>query len=206
VCCSAYVSTYIGNTANTGLLVGYGTSAEISGVVGVSVDSLGHMYLTDYSHQVVRFVNSSGKLYLSLFVSSMLIMVIFFVGYVSLVAGAPSFSGIADGTGTNARLNGPGAITVDTSLNVYFTEAGSNSVRKLVMSSSQGMFFSACLDAICLNTTHVAVTATVTTISTSMDVKPHGIAVHNNLIYLTASAVDIYQIYSLTTSGGCLVV
>jgi serine/threonine protein kinase/sugar lactone lactonase YvrE len=50
---------------------------------------------------------------------------------VSILAGQPGAPGSADGAASDARFKSPGGIAVDTSGNVYVTDTGNNTIRKI---------------------------------------------------------------------------
>jgi streptogramin lyase len=50
---------------------------------------------------------------------------------VSTIAGFAGSSGSVDGTGSNARFNGPHGVTVDNAGNLYVTDSGNHTIRKI---------------------------------------------------------------------------
>ena len=104
--------------AGGGALTGNGiaaTKARLNYPAGVAVDVLGNLFIADYGNNVVRKVTTNG--------------------IISTVAGG----GVLSGNGiaaTNASLNGPEGVTVDTYGDVFIATPGSNVVRKVT--STQG--------------------------------------------------------------------
>ncbi|MCC7326202.1 MAG: hypothetical protein IT521_05295 [Burkholderiales bacterium] len=52
-------------------------------------------------------------------------------GQDTVVAGAPGFSGSADGNGAAARFNNPGSLSVDGSGRIYVADTGNHLVRRI---------------------------------------------------------------------------
>lgn len=88
------------------------TSAELNNPTGVAVDSSGNLYIADTNNQVVRKVDTSGN-------------ITTFAGDNGVGAG---YSGDT-GTATNAQLNAPTAVAIDSSGNLYIADANNNTIR-----------------------------------------------------------------------------
>ncbi|BFU78581.1 hypothetical protein ALC152_17960 [Arcobacter sp. 15-2] len=89
---------------------GLGTSASFNLPTGVAVDSIGNVYVADYSSHLIRKIDSNGN--------------------VTTLAGSGS-QGSANGNGTSASFNNPHGIAVDSSGNVYVADSSSNKIRKI---------------------------------------------------------------------------
>ncbi|MES2837314.1 MAG: T9SS type A sorting domain-containing protein [Bacteroidota bacterium] len=78
-----------------------------------AVDKMGNVYIADYLNHRIRKIDT--------------------LGIITTIAGSGTISGYAgDGAlATNALLNSPNAIVVDTLGNIYFTELKNNCVRKV---------------------------------------------------------------------------
>ncbi len=96
---------------------GPATSATIAGYSNVVVDTVGNIYIGDYSNNAIRVVPVS-------------------TGIITTIIGTIGSSGYSpDGTlGTSAQLNGPAMGSVDNAGNVYFLD-GCSMVRKLNLST-----------------------------------------------------------------------
>lgn len=103
------VTTLAGN-GSSGATDGPGSVAKFSASHGLAIDSQNNIYVADIGSNRIRKVTPSGV--------------------VSTVAGNGAV-GAADGLGTQATLNAPVGITVDSSDNIYFSDRGGNLIRKL---------------------------------------------------------------------------
>jgi uncharacterized protein (TIGR03437 family) len=89
---------------------GSATAAQLYTPSGVAVDSAGNVYIADFSNNRVRKVSPSGA--------------------ITTVAGTGGSGYSGDGgPATNARLNIPSAVTVDSGGNLYIADTGNNRIR-----------------------------------------------------------------------------
>jgi trimeric autotransporter adhesin len=98
---------------------GPATSAQLSGPLGVAVDSSNNLYIADTYNNRVRKVDSSGT--------------------ITTIAGygtSPGYTGDG-GPATNAELNGPSGVAVDGSGDVFILDGGYRYVREV--SAASGM-------------------------------------------------------------------
>jgi sugar lactone lactonase YvrE len=90
------------------------TSAELGNPEDVALDGAGNLYIADASNGVIRKVDLNGN--------------------ISTVAGdnerSPGFSG-DDGPATNAALDYPNGIALDTAGNLYIADTNNNRIRKV---------------------------------------------------------------------------
>jgi len=115
---SGTISTFAGTTA-----CGYSgdggkaTSAQLSKMEGIAVDSSGNVYIGDTGNNLVRKVSTSGT--------------------ISTFAGTPGTSGYGgDGGGaTGAFLNLPSGLVFDSAGNLYIADTGNNVIRKVAAST-----------------------------------------------------------------------
>ena len=96
----------VGGSAN-----GTGSAARFDLPLGVALDSATNVYVADSANDTIRQVTPEGV--------------------VTTLAGLAGHSGIADGTGTNARFDLPGSVAVDSSGNVYVADTDNETIRKV---------------------------------------------------------------------------
>ncbi|WP_164976122.1 SMP-30/gluconolactonase/LRE family protein [Oleiharenicola lentus] len=87
---------------------------------GITVDALGNYYVCDTANHCIRRVSSTG--------------------IVSVLAGRSGTSGTTDGTGEAARFNSPTGIAYDNAGNLYVTDTGNSTIRKVTTSGSVTTF------------------------------------------------------------------
>jgi gliding motility-associated-like protein len=103
------VTTLAGSGA-TGAANGAGTAASFNNPSGVAVDASGNVYVGDQTNNLIRKITSAGV--------------------VTTFAGS-STHGFVNGTGTAASFNGPTAVAIDNSGNVYVADNGNYAIRKI---------------------------------------------------------------------------
>lgn len=106
---NAAVTTFVGN-GTAGFVDGTGNAARFNGPATLAIDAQNNLYVADCSNNSIRRITPAGV--------------------VTTIAGN-GLAGYADGLGTNAVLNVPFGLTVDTQGNVYFGEDGNHRVRKI---------------------------------------------------------------------------
>ena len=113
------VTTLAGNASGTNqfgqsgeCVDGTGTNALFDSPLGLSVDAAGNIFVADFDG-TIRKVTSAGV--------------------VTTVAGSPlgQSGGSADGTGPAARFDGPDAVAVDGSGNIFVADAANDTIREL---------------------------------------------------------------------------
>jgi streptogramin lyase len=105
------VSTFAGQAGTSGSDDGTGSVARFNYPTGLAVDQNGNLYVTDQGNFVIRKITSDGV--------------------VTTIAGLAGQLGSEDGTGSAARFRNTSGITVDNSGNVYVTDQGNNTIRKI---------------------------------------------------------------------------
>ncbi len=106
------VSTLAGRDgANSGSTDGSGANARFNNPGGIAADAAGNLYVCDTNNHTVRKVTPAGG--------------------VTTLAGSAGARGSSDGLGLNARVNGPTGIAVDGAGNVYVSDTGNGTIRKI---------------------------------------------------------------------------
>ncbi|HUR56617.1 MAG TPA: immunoglobulin domain-containing protein, partial [Opitutaceae bacterium] len=105
------VTTLAGQAGQEGTSDGSGSNARFLSPSGVAVDSAGNVYVADAGNNTIRKITPAGV--------------------VTTLAGVARTSGSADGTGTAARFSNPSGIAVDGAGNLYVTDSGNHSIRKV---------------------------------------------------------------------------
>ncbi|MEI6209607.1 MAG: FG-GAP-like repeat-containing protein [Desulfuromonadales bacterium] len=105
------VTTLAGTAGRPGSTDGTGTAALFYNPSGVTVDSIGNLYVTDTSNCTIRKITPAGA--------------------VTTFAGLAGRSSSVDGTGSAARFEDPYSVTADGAGNVYVADSTDHSIRKI---------------------------------------------------------------------------
>ena len=105
------LTTLAGTAGQFGATDGTGAAARFVQPVGVAVDVLGNVYVSDGANNTIRKITSAGV--------------------VTTLAGTANATGFADGTGAAARFNQPQGIALDSLGNLYVADATNNTIRKI---------------------------------------------------------------------------
>ena len=100
-----------GNAGGAGNLDGIGTSARFVVPSGIALDANGNIFVADAGSNTIRKITPAGL--------------------VSTLAGNPNQSGNADGRGANARFLAPDDIAIDPSGNLFVSDLGNRTIRKI---------------------------------------------------------------------------
>jgi len=147
------LSTFAGAPPQAGNADGFATSARFAGPQSVTVDASGIAYVADFGNSAIRKVTPAGQTTTlagtaglsgpsglaldaagNLFVTDAInhtLLRITPAGVMSTLAGLAGSSGSADGTGSGARFSLPYMVVADPSGNLYLTETGNHTIRKV---------------------------------------------------------------------------
>jgi sugar lactone lactonase YvrE len=104
------VTTFAGSST-AGEVDGAVTDARFNGPSGLGFDRAGNLYVTDSPAHTIRKITPAGV--------------------VSTFAGSAGQVGSTDGTGAAARFNQPFSLALDSDDNIYVTDFGSHTLRKI---------------------------------------------------------------------------
>ena len=105
------VVTTVAGTPTYGSSDGTGSAAGFNKANALAVDASGNLYVADTANDTIRKVAPGGA--------------------VTTVAGSAGVTGSADGAGASARFNHPSGVAVDASGDLFVTDTGNNTVRKI---------------------------------------------------------------------------
>jgi streptogramin lyase len=104
------VTTLAGLSGTSGSDDGTNSTARFSYPFGIAVDSAGNLYVGDTGNQLIRKITPDGV--------------------VTTIGGQAGTSGSTDGSGGEARFNGPEGVAVDANGFVYVTDSSNHTIRK----------------------------------------------------------------------------
>ncbi len=110
------VSTFAGAPGQYGSVDGTGAAARFYGPSGLASDGTGNLYVADRGNHTVR-------------------KIVIATGAVSTLAGTAGQFGSADATGVAAGFNYPADVASDGAGNLYVTDSGNHTVRKIVIAT-----------------------------------------------------------------------
>jgi Concanavalin A-like lectin/glucanases superfamily/Bacterial Ig domain/Immunoglobulin domain/NHL repeat len=105
------VSTLAGLPGIPGAADGTGTNAQFFSPQGIAVDASDDIFVADTFNHAIREITSAGV--------------------VTTLAGAPGFSGSADGLGSAARFNHPTDIAIDENGNLFVSDLFNHAIREI---------------------------------------------------------------------------
>jgi sugar lactone lactonase YvrE len=95
----------------SGFANGPGSSALFNSPLGIAVTTNGTIYVADSGNHVVRAISPTG--------------------FVTTLAGSPENWGSENGSGTNARFNGPVGLALDDQENLFVADSNNHTIRKI---------------------------------------------------------------------------
>ena len=101
----------MGKAEETGSADGIGSAARFDVPTGVATDAAGNVYVADFANRTIRKIAPTGL--------------------VTTLAGQAGKEGSADGIGSTARFSGLEGAATDAAGNVYVTDAGDYTIRKI---------------------------------------------------------------------------
>ena len=118
------VAVLAGAIGASGYADGSGAAARFNRLAGITLDSAGNLYVTDYFY-------SGGDWGLPDIYDSSTIRKITPAGAVTTVAGAAGAGGYVDGAGAAARFTSPKGIAADSRGNLYVADSANHTIRKI---------------------------------------------------------------------------
>ncbi|HEY1790101.1 MAG TPA: hypothetical protein VGJ73_18280 [Verrucomicrobiae bacterium] len=109
------VTTIAGTAGMPGTNDGTNSLAQFTSPEGIAVDNFSNVFVADTSNDTIRVLSPVGTNWV-----------------VSTIAGLARSEGSTDASNKNARFYSPGGIAVDASDNLYVTDSGNDTVRKIV--------------------------------------------------------------------------
>jgi sugar lactone lactonase YvrE len=112
------VASFVGSVSAAGSADGAGPEALFYNPTGLALDAIGNLYVADSYNDVIRMVSPNGV--------------------TTTLAGRVSTQGSADGTGTTALFNGPTAVAIGGSGNLYVADTFNDTIREGTVAASDG--------------------------------------------------------------------
>jgi sugar lactone lactonase YvrE len=115
-CVGGPLSVFAGNVGGQGNADGPGVNARFAWPVGMVVDQAGNTYVADSTNNTIRKITPAGL--------------------VSTFVGTAGVTGSNDGVGAAASFHSPNAIAIDGNGNLYVTDNGNYTIRKITPTGS----------------------------------------------------------------------
>ena len=114
------VTTLAGQPLVSGAANGAGTNALFSDPAAIVADASGNFFVADSQNHAIRKVTTNGM--------------------VTTFAGQLGVSGTANGSGTNAQFNTPSGLAYDSGGNLFVTDTGNGTIRKITPAGAVSTF------------------------------------------------------------------
>jgi hypothetical protein len=111
-------TTLAGSVGVSGSADGIGAAAQFYSPQGLACDGAGNLFVVDSANNTIR-------------------KVVIATGVVTTFAGSAVTAGSDDGTGTTARLNYPHGVASDGAGNLFVTDSGNDTIRKIVIATGK---------------------------------------------------------------------
>ena len=108
------ITAIAGTAGSSGSTNGVSSAARFNSPWDIDIDAAGNLYVADRGNNLIRKLTNNSGTYT-----------------VSTIAGTAGSSGSTDGTGSAARFNAPTGLAVDASGNIFVTDTGNNTIRRL---------------------------------------------------------------------------
>lgn len=108
---SGTVTTFAGSPGSAGTTDATGTAARFNSPGGVVFNAAGELFVADSGNHSIRRISATGV--------------------TSTFAGTSGTPGSADGTGTSARFNQPGSITINSAGTLLVADTGNHTIRSI---------------------------------------------------------------------------
>jgi hypothetical protein len=108
------VTTLAGSTTNSGSADGTNGSAQFFDPTGIAMDGSTNLYVMDFGNNTIRKIKPSGTNWI-----------------VTTLAGSTTVLGGVDGTNGSAQFRGPHGVAIDSATNLYVTDFGNCTIRKM---------------------------------------------------------------------------
>ena len=114
------VTTLAGQALVSGAANGTGTNALFSDPAAIATDTTGNFFVADCQNHAIRKITTNGV--------------------VTTFAGQLGVAGSANGTGTSAQFNSPSGLAFDKSGNLFVTDTGNSTIRKITSAGAVATF------------------------------------------------------------------
>jgi hypothetical protein len=118
VIATGVVTTFAGSAVAAGSDDGTGVAARFAYPQGVASDGAGNLFVTDAANYTIR-------------------KIVIATGKVTTLAGTAGAAGSDDGSGATARFSFPQGVTSDGAGNLYVTDSGNNTIRRIVIATGK---------------------------------------------------------------------